>query len=343
MDVLKVRAALKRMGEPDYRLRQIVGGVYQENVASYDDIKVLPKALRAELKKRAPILCIETKRVAVSGDRRAHKALMGLHDGKLIESVLLRPKPDGPWSVCVSSQVGCAMGCVFCATGTMGLRRDLNPEEIADQVLFWRQYLKMKRLGGRVTNVVYMGMGEPLHNLDNVFSSLRILLDPERFGFADRHVSVSTVGIIPGIARFISAFPQVNLAVSLHAADERTRSRLVPVNKAYPLKALVDSLRDVLTKTRRKIFLEYVLLKGQNDSKKHAQDLIRFLHRVGRVDLLHVNLIVYNPTESAHEQSPVEQARQFRDWLRERGVRVTIRRNLGTDIQGACGQLVSDK
>lgn len=342
MDSSRLRTALKALGQPGYRHGQILKAVYRDGASSYDAVTTLPKALRAELKSKAPILSFSARKVLASRDGRAHKALLALADGKLIETVLLRPKPKGIWSACVSSQVGCAMGCVFCATGIMGFRRNLTPEEISDQVLFWRQYLRLKRITGILTNVIYMGMGEPLHNLENVGASLRVLLDPERLGLAARHVSVSTVGIVPGIGRFVEEFPQVNLALSLHAATDRLRSRLVPVNKAYPLKALLEALREVLDKTRRKVFLEYVLLDGENDEKKHAQELLRFLHQVGRPDLLHVNLIVWNPTDTPHRGTPSARARQFRDWLAVHGASVTIRKSLGVDIQGACGQLISD-
>ncbi|MFH2203577.1 MAG: 23S rRNA (adenine(2503)-C(2))-methyltransferase RlmN [Elusimicrobiota bacterium] len=343
MDAIKVREALKRLKQPSYRLTQILRAVYQDGASSYEEVTALPKQLRADLAKRAPVLSFTPKKVFASASRRAYKALLRLADGKLVESVLLRPKPSGDWSACVSSQVGCAMGCIFCATGVMGLRRNLSAEEIADQVLFWRQYLRRKRLGGRLSNVVYMGMGEPLHNIDNVLSSLRILLDPERLGLAARHVSVSTVGILPGMKRLIEAFPQVNLAVSLHAATERLRSRLVPVNKAYPLEQLAETLSEVLAKTRRKIFLEYVLIAGENDGKKNAQELIRFLHKTGRADLLHVNLIAWNPIDTPLRAPTRENAQQFRDWLRGRGATVTIRKSLGMDIRGACGQLISEQ
>jgi 23S rRNA (adenine(2503)-C(2))-methyltransferase len=342
MDVAKLKQTLKKLKQPDFRFKQIVRSVYTDGVSGYDEITTLPKALRGELKKTSPLLSFKVRKVFTSKDKRAHKALIEFPDGKLAETVLLRPKPTGSWSTCVSSQVGCAMGCTFCATGIMGLRRHLTAEEIADQVLFWRQYIRSKKLGSTLTNVVYMGMGEPLNNLTNVSSSLKILLDPERLALSARHVSVSTVGLVPGIEKFIDAFPQVNLALSLHAANDRLRSHLVPVNKSYPLKALAETLREVLAKTRRKVFVEYVLLAGENDKKDHAQELIRWMHRCGRPDLLHINLIVWNPTDTPHRMTPTEQARKFRDWLRERGAHVTIRKNLGTDIQGACGQLISD-
>ncbi|MEE8424696.1 MAG: 23S rRNA (adenine(2503)-C(2))-methyltransferase RlmN [Elusimicrobiota bacterium] len=343
MDVEKLRAALKERKQPAYRFEQVLKAVYEEGVSSYDEITTLPAVLRETLSVKAPILSVSEDNLVVSRDGLAHKALLSLKDGLVIETVLLKPKPGRTWSVCVSSQVGCAMGCTFCATGLMGFRRDLSAEEIADQVLYWRQYAAANKIGGRITNVVYMGMGEPMLALDSVEESLRILMDPKRFALSARHISVSTVGIILGMERFIKRFPQVNLALSLHSADDTLRTKLVPVNKKYPLKALTVFLRKALESSRRKIFIEYVLLEGENDSRRYANALAQFVHKVGRPDLLHVNLIVWNPTETQHQKPSVGTARLFREWLQDRGVRVTIRKNLGADIQGACGQLFAGK
>ncbi|MFH1724881.1 MAG: 23S rRNA (adenine(2503)-C(2))-methyltransferase RlmN [Elusimicrobiota bacterium] len=342
MNLRAVKKVLDRSGEPAYRLEQILRAVYRDGAGSYADITALPAALRRALEAQARLLSLEASRVLVSEDGLAHKALLRLADGQFIESVLLKPKPGDAWSACISCQVGCSMGCAFCSTGLMGLRRDLSSEEISDQALFWRQYLRAKRVRGRLTNVVYMGMGEPLLCLGAVFESLRILLDPRRFGLSARHVAVSTVGIVPGIERFVSEFPQVNLALSLHAADDELRTRLVPVNKAYPLKELAATLRRVLKRTSRKIFLEYVLLAGENDAPRHARAVGRFVRLVGRPDLLHVNLIAFNPTATPYKKPPAAAARAFRDVLCRCGVRVTIRKGLGADIRGACGQLITE-
>ena len=341
MDADTLKSYLAESGVPPYRAKQVLQAVYRDGASSYEEILSLPAALRKELAEAVPIQSLSPVRTAVSADGRAHKALLRLRDGKVIESVLLKPKPDDTWSTCISSQVGCAMGCTFCATGLMGLERNLDAEEIADQVLFWRQYLRSKRIRGRLTNVVYMGMGEPFHTLDNLFASLRVLLDPERLGLAARHVSVSTVGLVQGFERLAEEFPQVNLALSLHAGDENVRAKLVPVSRAYPLKELRTALKRYLDRTNRKVFLEYVLLAGENDGLEHARQAARFVKSVGRPGLLHVNLIVWNPTDTPHERPGRTAARVFRDELRRAGVAVTIRRNLGTDIQGACGQLVT--
>ncbi|MBI3299605.1 MAG: 23S rRNA (adenine(2503)-C(2))-methyltransferase RlmN [Elusimicrobia bacterium] len=337
----KVRKSLAAAGEPAFRLRQALDAVFKNDISSWEEARTLPPALRERLNREAPVLSGLQERVLVSADGRAHKAALRLHDGALVETVLLRPKPEGDWSVCVSTQVGCAMACTFCATGLMGLRRNMSGEEISDQVLFWRGYIKARRLHGRLSNVVYMGMGEPMHNYAAVSQSLTELLDPERYGLSGRHISVSTVGLVPGIERFIEDFPTVNLALSLHAATDSVREKMVPATRAFPVAALADVLRKSLAKTGRKIFLEYVLLDGENDRIRDSFALAKFVHSVGRADLLHVNLIVWNPTATRHQATEADNARRFKVALERQGVSVTIRRNLGTDIQGACGQLIT--
>ncbi len=341
MDAAKLKHVLELAGEPAFRLKQALAAVYKGGAVSWEAASTLPASLRERLARQLPILSLAGHRMLVSEDGRAHKAALRLGDGSLVETVLLKPKPGEDWSVCVSTQVGCAMACTFCATGLMGLRRNLTAEEIADQVLYWRHYLTGKRLAGRVSNVVYMGMGEPFHNYAAVAESLRALMDPERFGLSGRHLSVSTVGLVDGIERFVKDFPSVNLALSLHAATDGLREKLVPVNRAYPLEKLAEALRGALHATGRKIFLEYVLLEGENDRLRDSFALAEFIRGVGRADLLHVNLIAWNPTATGHKQPNHDHARRFKEGLEKLGVSVTIRRNLGTDIQGACGQLIT--
>lgn len=339
MDATKIAHVLSQRGEPGYRLGQILEAVYKGGASTYDEITTLPAPLREALAE-APILTFTTRRVLVSKDGRARKAALGLADALAIETVLLKPKPGDAWSVCVSCQAGCAVGCSFCATGLMGLKRSLTVEEIVDQVLFWRQHLKRESVPGRITNVVYMGMGEPFHCYETVAESIRALTDPARLGLAQRHIAVSTSGLAPGIERFADDFPQVGLALSLHAANDELRSKLVPVNKAYPLAKLSESLRRYLDKTNRRVFLEYVLLAGENDSDRNADELAGFVRKAGKPRLLHVNLIVWNPTKTAHAPTPAPRAQAFRARLEGAGLSVTIRKNLGQDIQGACGQLI---
>lgn len=285
-------------------------------------------------------MSLALKRLQGSRDGRAYKAVLSLSDSLDIETVLLKPSLTR-WTVCLSTQVGCAVGCTFCATGLMGLKRSLNAEEITDQVLFWKRFLVREALGGRVDNVVYMGMGEPFAAYESVTESLKTLMDQRQFAIGARHISVSTAGLAPKIERFAEDFPQVNLALSLHAANDRLREKLVPLNKAYPLAKLADALRSYLSRTRRKVFLEYVLLRGENDSPAHADELIAFVRSVGKPALLHVNLIAFNPTETSHRSVSEEEARAFQARLLAAGLKSTVRQNLGRDIDGACGQLIA--
>jgi 23S rRNA (adenine2503-C2)-methyltransferase len=285
---------------------------------------------------------VNLKTLKVSSDGRARKALLELADGKVIETVLLRPSASR-WTTCISSQVGCAIACTFCATGLMGLSRNLTPEEITGQVLFWRQFMKKENMEGRIDNVVYMGMGEPFATYENVAASLRVLMDQKQVAIGARHISVSTSGLAPQIERFAEDFPQVNLALSLHAADDVLRSRLVPLNKAYPLARLAEALKKYLSLNSKKVMLEYVLLKGENDREEDAERLIAFVKKIGPTELLHVNLILFNETDTPYQASSEVTARTFQKQLRNAGLRATVRQNLGRDIQGACGQLVTSR
>lgn len=339
MDLPRVAATLKQLKVPGFRLDQVRRAVFDEAVPSYHDIAVLPLDLRRALSDQVPLMSAAERRVEVAGDRRAHKALLTLRDKKIVETVLLRPSPTR-WTTCISTQVGCAIGCTFCATGLMGLSRNLSPEEITDQVLFWRQYMKKDALEGRLDNVVYMGMGEPFSNYEGTAESLRRLVDQKQFGIGARHISVSTSGLAPQIERFAKDFPQINLALSLHAADDALRTKLVPVNKAYPLARLSEAIRRYLSVTNRKVFLEYVMLAGENDREGDARRLVEWIRATGPVQLLHVNLIIFNKTATSHEATDEEIARRFQAKLLDAGVKATVRQNLGRDIQGACGQLI---
>lgn len=339
MDAAKVQAALKDLGQPGYRWDQVRKAVFDQAVSSYDMIAVLPADVRKSLDLKVPILSLTERRVDCSPDNRAYKALLDLPGGGTVETVLLRPSPTR-WTTCISSQVGCAVGCTFCATGLMGLTRNLTPEEISDQVLFWRQYMKRMGLDGRLDNVVYMGMGEPFSCYEQVSASLKTLMDHKLFGIGARHISVSTSGVAPRIEDFGRDFPQVNLAISLHAADDALRTRLVPMNKAYPLAKLAEALKKYLTMTNRKIFFEYVLLKGENDRPQDAQALVAWLKGLGPLSLLHVNLIIYNKTDTPHQPTDESDARRFQEQVMNSGLKATVRQNLGRDIGGACGQLV---
>jgi len=339
VDSAKVQAALTALGQPKFRWDQVRQAVFGQSVSSWDEITVLPAETRKALAQTLPLLSIKERRVDVSGDARAHKALFDLADGSVVETVLLRPS-ETRWTTCISSQVGCAVACTFCATGLMGLTRSLTPEEITDQVLFWRQYMAKKGLPGRLDNVVYMGMGEPFACYEQVSASLKALMDQKLFGIGARHISVSTSGVAPKIALFGRDFPQVNLAISLHAATDELRARLVPMNKAFNLAALAAALKEYIGSTNRKIFFEYVLLKGENDRAEDADALVKWLDAVGPKELLHVNLIVFNQTDTPHKPTDESDAREFQARMLAGGYKSTVRQNLGRDIDGACGQLV---
>lgn len=338
----KIQEFIAKHKQPSYRAQQAITMIVEGNITTVEELSVWPKNLRQAAETEVPLLTISNKRLLRSSTDQAFKALLKLADGNVLETVLMAPKP-GLWTTCISSQVGCAMACTFCATGKLGLVRNLTAEEITDQVLFWIQFMKQEKLPGHLNNIVYMGMGEPMANLPEVEKSLSILTDPNVFGFGQRHISVSTSGLIPGMIKLAKDWPQVNLALSLHSANDAERSAMMPVNKRFNLEKLQRALQTYFEHTNRKVFLEYILLNGKNDTPRHAEELIDFIQKIGKPHLLHVNLIVYNKTDSEYEETPREQARIFAEALRAKGVNATIRKNLGRDIQGACGQLAGEK
>jgi 23S rRNA (adenine(2503)-C(2))-methyltransferase len=333
MDTLKLKRFLKTQALPAYRYKQINGAVFKQGIIDWQEVIVLPKNLRQALSIEVPILSFSVEQVLVSKNKQSQKSLIVLKDGLKIETVLINSKP-GLWSCCVSTQVGCAMGCLFCATGKMGFKRNLTIEEIIDQVLFWRNKTKL-------THVVYMGMGEPLANRENVFESIRILINPDYFGIGQRNISVSTSGFAPGIVELAKNFPQINLAISLHAPTDELRSRLMPMNEKYPLEKLISELKRYFQITNRKVFLEYILLAGINDEVIHAWKLADLINKIGSRHLLHVNLIVYNQTDCSYRPPTEEVIQRFKNDLEKLGVSVTIRKSLGQEISAACGQLAT--
>jgi len=280
----------------------------------------------------APLLCVSPAELSRSKDGTL-KALLSLADRERVETVLVRPSP-GRRTACVSVQTGCPIGCPFCATGALGPGRCLSPEEMADQVLFWRRSLEREAPGERLSNVVFMGMGEPFLNYENLAQCLRMLLDQRLFALGPRHITVSTAGLAPQMERFALEFPQVNLALSLHAANDRLRNRLVPINRAYPLRVLARTIKSAYTDRGRKVFLEYVVMKGVNDSSKDASELAAFARSAG-AGLLQVNLLRRNPGGAEAD------ARRFQRLLQDAGLICTVRGSLGQDIRAACGQLAA--
>ncbi len=344
MLIQELGKALNSQKQPKFRLEQIKKAVFKNGVSAFSEIREIPKELGKFLDENVDILPFVEVQILISQDKRSYKALLKLHDGNLIETVLLFPRPSA-LSVCVSSQAGCPLGCKFCATGKSGFKRNLTADEISSQVLFWRQYLKKsdvcnsKSAACDVKNIVYMGMGEPFLNWENVKESLKILIDPKLFGFGSRSVSVSTSGITPGIKKFAEEMPQVNLALSLHFADNRKRSRFMPINKKHDLFDLKKAIQNYLSVTKRKVFIEYLMIDGINDSEEDAENLVEYIKSMKDNYLLHVNLIRYNATSDILKPSSKEKIQEFRDYLMKRGINTTIRQSLGEEIKAACGQL----
>ena len=321
-------------GEPAFRAKQVWSQLWKR-AATYEQMSDISPALRERLAAELPLgIEVLDERTADRGSTR--KALLRLGGKHVIETVLMG-YPDRV-TVCVSSQSGCAMGCTFCATGQMGLKNNLTAGEIAAQVVWGRR--EAARLPAstrrRLSNVVFMGMGEPLGNERHVFAAIARLTDPTAFGMGARHVTLSTVGIIPGIRRLAQAHPQVGLAVSLHAADDELRSQLVPPNDRYPLAALEEAIADWHDTTHRRPSIEWVLIDGVNDSEEQAGLLVPIAKRLGA----HVNLIPLNPTPGyPMVGSPPSRVRRFVDVLGRSGVNVTVRDTRGRSIDAACGQL----
>lgn len=312
--------------QPRYRIEQVWAGLHERG-AEPSELTDVPKAVRARLDAAAPAGLEEVeRRVSDGGD--TVKWLWRLHDGSLIETVLMHYRDRS--TVCVSTQAGCAMGCGFCATGQAGFERNLGTGEIVEQVIRARR----SALGRRVSNVVFMGMGEPLANYDRTWAAIERLHDA--VGLSARHLTISTVGLVPGIQRLATERLPVNLAVSLHAANNELRDELVPINRRYPLDALVEACQDYLAAKRRRLSFEWALIDGVNDRPSDARELAA----IARPLRAHVNLIPLNPTAGyATRGSPRNRVREFRDWLDALGVNATVRRNRGTDIDAACGQL----
>lgn len=315
-------------GEPRYRIDQVWQGLHTHGTEP-EEWSNLPKALRARLADQLPAALTKAEE-SVSDDGETVKWLWTLADGHQIESVLMR-YPDRA-TVCVSSQAGCAMACTFCATGQAGFDRHLTVGEIVEQVVWARS--RAAADGRRLSNVVFMGMGEPFANYDRTWSAVERIHDD--LGLGARHLTVSTVGVVPGIRRLTEARLRVNLAVSLHLANDSERNELVPINKRYPLAVLAEACRNYVDTTHRRLSFEWALIEGTNDTERHAVELADY----ARPLRAHVNLIPLNPTPGyALRGTPPEGVRAFADRLADLGINATVRRTRGTDIDAACGQL----
>ena len=341
MPVEELVGWLAARGQPAYRARQLADHVWSGRAVSFDDMHTLPAEMRSVLTESFRLDTLADTSVRSADQGLTEKALHRLDDSRAVESVLMRYPARGPRreraTICISSQAGCAVGCPFCATGELGFWRDLTTAEIVDQVRFWRRRLATE--GRRVTNVVFMGMGEPMLNAEAVLEAAAALSDPRRFGLGARHITISTSGVVPGIEALTAARPQYTLAVSLHAARPALRDLLVPLNRRWPAAEVVGAASDYSATTGRRVTYEVVMIDAINDTHEDAVAMATLL----RGHLAHVNLIPMNPVAHTPWQ-PSEPARveAFAAVLRDAGLRTTVRRNRGVEIGAACGQLAAE-
>lgn len=336
LDLDQLTEIISSWGEPAYRARQIWHGLYQSLWDKPEDFTTLSRPLRERLGASFTFSHLETINKQKSSDGETEKILFHLPDSQPIETVRMRYLKRR--TLCISTQAGCAMGCDFCATGQMGFMRNLSSGEIVEQVMYYARHLA--RQGEKVTNIVLMGMGEPLHNYDASLAAIRRLNHPEGINLGARRFTISTVGLIPEIARLANEDMQVNLVISLHAADDDLRSKMLPVNRKYPIRDLLDAVREYIKTTNRRVSFEWALISQINDTQEQASKLAILLKGM----LVHVNLIPLNPTQGyAGQASNKERAKRFQNVLEECGIPCTIRTRRGIDIQAGCGQLASTK
>ncbi len=326
-------------GQPAFRGTQLFSWVQGKQVEDYSRMVNLPGTLRQELDAHYSLYLPDVVTMQTSLKNDTQKALLRLEDGLTVETVLMRYRRRDARdrnTVCVSSQVGCAMGCPFCATGQGGLQRSLSAAEILGQIVRMNKLLKKDHPQDKVTNVVFMGMGEPLHNTAAVLKAIRLLGDPGGLNIGARRITVSTCGLVPGIRQLAGEGLGVTLAVSLHGATNEVRDRLVPVNRTYPLEELIDACRDYFETTGRRITFEYALIEGENDRQEDARQLGRLLRGLN----CQVNLIPLNPIQDGQYcRSPG--VRGFVRLLEGQGIEAVVREEMGADIDAACGQLSS--
>jgi 23S rRNA (adenine2503-C2)-methyltransferase len=333
-DLPELEQVFKDWGEPAYRARQVWQGLYQRLWNRPEQFTTLPRALQERVGSHFSFSALEQETVLASKDGETVKTLFRLPDRQPLEAVLMGYARRR--TLCISSQAGCAMGCVFCATGQMGFRRHLSSGEIVEQVLYYARILGER--GEKVTNIVLMGMGEPFHNYDATLQAIDRLAHPEGMNLGARRFTISTVGLVPMIRRFAQEGRQINLAVSLHAAEDELRSSMLPINRKYPLDQLFAACREYVEKTNRRITFEWALIRDVNDSPEQARLLARRLSGL----LSHVNVIPLNPTEKYPGQATtLERARAFQEELERHGIPCTIRLRRGIDIHAGCGQLAA--
>ncbi len=317
------------LGEKKFKATQVFEWLYEKRVSSFEEMSNVKKSVIQVLQQ--DYVMEPLKIMDILTDVDVHKYLFQLSDGEKVEAVLM--KHDYGNSICVSTQVGCNMGCTFCESGRLKKRRNLEAYEMVLQLLMAEEHL-----GERISHVVLMGIGEPFDNYENVMKFIDIINHPKGMAIGARHITISTCGIIPKIKEFMKEKRQVNLAISLHAPNDALRSRLMPINKAYPLTELIPVLKEYVDETHRRLTFEYIMLKGINDQKVHAIELARLLRGIN----CYVNLIPYNETSHIeYEKSSKERILQFYDTLKREKINVTIRREFGSKVMAACGQLRS--
>ncbi|MGP1673980.1 MAG: 23S rRNA (adenine(2503)-C(2))-methyltransferase RlmN [Candidatus Limnocylindrales bacterium] len=343
LDPTELDAWVAAHGEPGFRARQISDALWKAGGAiDAAAFRTLPSTLRQALATAFRLDTVEDSEIRLADGGQTEKALHRLADGQLIESVLMHYPARGAsrerHTLCLSSQAGCAVGCPFCATGELGFGRDLEVAEIVDQARHAQRRLAAH--GQRLTNIVFMGMGEPLLNLDRVLAAVEALNDPRRFGLGARHITVSTSGVVPGIRRLTALGPQFTLAISLHAARDALRDVLVPLNRRWPVAEVVAAARDHARATGRRISYEYTMIGGVNDTPTDAEAMTDLL----RGDHAHVNLIPMNPVaHTPWTASPMPVIEDFAATLLGAGISTTIRRNRGQEVGAACGQLAAER
>lgn len=336
LDYDQLAVTMMPWGEPGYRVRQVWQGLYQNLWGEPGQFTTFPKSLRQKLGETFEFTHLKSEQVLVSSDGDTLKTLFRLPDQRAIEAVLMRYRQRR--TLCISTQAGCAMGCVFCATGQMGFQRNLTSGEIVEQVIYYARQLQA--LQEKVTNVVVMGMGEPFHNYDATLQAIDRLNHPDGFSLGARRFTISTVGLIPGIRRFTAERRQVNLAISLHSADDEQRTALLPINRKYPISELIQACREYVEGTHRRITFEWALIRDVNDSVDQARKLALMLQGL----LCHVNVIPLNPTQKYTGQATTRQrALAFQAELEHHGIPCSIRLRRGIDIQAGCGQLAIEE
>jgi 23S rRNA (adenine2503-C2)-methyltransferase len=334
LDLAELTEAVKTWGEPVFRANQIWAGLYKNFWQSPDEFTNLSRPLREKLAENFRFDILTPTLKLDSSDGQTRKTLFKLQDGRQIEAVLMRY--DRRRTLCISTQVGCAMGCTFCATGQMGFTRHLSSGEIIAQVMYYAHLLHAEK--DVVTNIVIMGMGEPFHNYKNTMAAIDRLNDPDGYNFGARRFTISTSGLVPAIRQFASEKRQVNLAVSLHASENDLRESMMPVNKKYDVEELMQACRDYVAATGRRITFEWALINGVNDTPEQAKKLATLLKGL----LCHVNAIPLNPTTGYEGKATTrERADTFKSVLEQNGIPCTIRIRRGIDIQAGCGQLAS--